>query len=281
MEGNTDFGNQASSPAPHDAGKPNGERSPTLDVAAAGDATAGLPDLRRVGAGTNAVNVRVEQPQAALQNDGATPAPQAPQPQTENRRPIPPILPRRPTAQEEEQAAQVVEHIWCDAVTRLNNMRVYNVPNHQRTEFRDLLVQVYKYAQEMESNLPKFACFWKPDAIRHVVTMIVATQHQKQLLSSSHPCYILEVNSLRTMVKHFQAALEQFNNLMAALYPELTQDQSQNEQVPPGLYTQPIGQSQLSPSQRHAMSAEQKPDPSGSSGLPDLPGMVPRDSTSS
>ncbi|EMD33415.1 hypothetical protein CERSUDRAFT_126157 [Gelatoporia subvermispora B] len=269
MQGNADSDHQASSPAPHDAGKPNGERSPTLDVAAAGDATE-LPDPRRIGAGTNTVNARVEQPRSALQNDGATPAPQAPQPQTENRRPV---QRRRPTAQEEEQGAQVVEHIKRDVMPRLSNMRIYSVPDHQRFEFDVIFERVYKYAQEMEPNLLIFACFWKPDAIRHFVMMIVATRHQKQLLSSTHPHYTLNVTALQVMLKHFYVALEQLNNLIAVLYPELTQRQSQNDQLPPEHCAQPMGPSKVSPSQHLPTSAEQKPELNGQSGLQSLQGL--------
>ncbi|OCH90344.1 hypothetical protein OBBRIDRAFT_793436 [Obba rivulosa] len=134
---------------------------------------------------------------------------------------IPPIQQRRrPTAQEEQQGADLVAHIKSESMGRIGAMRMYNIPDHQRFEFNTLFEQAYKFSQEIEPSLHRFACFWKPEAIRHIVTMVLATKHQKHLLTMTPPRYCLEVHTVRTMAKHFQTALEQFNGITASLYPE-------------------------------------------------------------
>ncbi|EMD37509.1 hypothetical protein CERSUDRAFT_114150 [Gelatoporia subvermispora B] len=129
-----------------------------------------------------------------------------------------------PTPKEEEQGAQLVDQMKCELIGRLDNLRSFDLPDHQRLEFDAILEQVYQYAQEIEPNLPRLACFWKPEAVRHVVAMIVAAQYQKHLLDSRTPQYTIELNALRHISKHFQAALEQYNSTEASLCPEIAQN---------------------------------------------------------
>ncbi|OCH89976.1 hypothetical protein OBBRIDRAFT_793795 [Obba rivulosa] len=129
-------------------------------------------------------------------------------------------LPRRPTAQEEQQGVELVARVKADTMNRITNMPMCNVPDSQRLQFNAVFEQAGKLLQEIEPKLYRFACLWKAKAVCLIISMVLAAKHQQHLLAMTPPRYCLELQTIRTIVKHFQAALEQCNVLWASLHPE-------------------------------------------------------------
>ncbi|KAH9846241.1 hypothetical protein C2E23DRAFT_767284 [Lenzites betulinus] len=90
------------------------------------------------------------------------------------------------------------------------------VHDTQRLEYNQNFEQLFRLTSELDQKLPHYACVMKEDAIRKLVIMVFAVQHQRELLSGSAPRYFLPLDHVKTMIKQVQSAAEAFKNYVMA-----------------------------------------------------------------
>ncbi|KIK62385.1 hypothetical protein GYMLUDRAFT_41817 [Collybiopsis luxurians FD-317 M1] len=94
-------------------------------------------------------------------------------------------------------------------------MSAVDVPPESRAEYNSLLELVLRNANELESKLPIYSVVTKnEDGTKKLLTAIVSVQHQRSLLGSNTPKYVLTLDTLRAFGNHLQHAVRQIHAII-------------------------------------------------------------------
>jgi hypothetical protein len=113
---------------------------------------------------------------------------------------------------------QFASKVEQDFAPQLQQMLPQEVPNESRIDFNTTLEQSHRLAGEMRNKAPMFFVVARnEEAIRRLIHIIATVSHQRVLLSSNPPKYILSMEMLRGMLLSMQKYNEQFHQIVTQL----------------------------------------------------------------
>ncbi|GJE92992.1 hypothetical protein PsYK624_091510 [Phanerochaete sordida] len=120
----------------------------------------------------------------------------------------------RPPVEHLQKAMEKIRHLKMMATNALQRAQVHDarlVPDDQRFQFNTVFEQLHLKASDLDqqAKLTMFACVMKEETLKRLIEIIVATQHQRMLLtSSSVPRYIMGLENARQYLQICQNVAE-------------------------------------------------------------------------
>ncbi|KAJ7494586.1 hypothetical protein B0H11DRAFT_2002483 [Mycena galericulata] len=136
----------------------------------------------------------------------------------------------------------------------MQNVPAIEVPVEQRMEYNNVLEQLHRACTDLDHKLPMlFAVLKKEDVVRRLVIIVQTAIQQRAMISSGSTRFLVNLDTLRTMLQQVQDMNERFAAVLQGLMnkpPNMTMPMGmqqprppvQNQAVPPPLNPPPIPQ---------------------------------------
>lgn len=133
--------------------------------------------------------------------------------------------------------------------TNIQSLHAVDIPPEQRVEYNRLLENTFRTVQDTDQKLQVVVTvLQKEEVIRRLITIICTVQHQRSLLSTTSPRYVITFDNLRGMSVELQRIMDSFNHSFANMRGSNNQRLGLlNMQVPQPQQQQLMGSSMMSP----------------------------------
>ncbi|TDL25528.1 hypothetical protein BD410DRAFT_784531, partial [Rickenella mellea] len=93
----------------------------------------------------------------------------------------------------------------------LQQLQPKHLPDHERNEFNKMLEMLWRGTEQIDQWMPLYhAVFQDQIRTQRLIQIIITTNHQRQLLSSGQPNYVLDLATVKRLFGMVQAAWEKF-----------------------------------------------------------------------
>jgi hypothetical protein len=153
----------------------------------------------------------------------------------------------RPTREQMSIAQLSINKLKADYTARvLPMMPTVEIPPESRMEYNQILEVVFRNANDLDNKLPIYSAATKSEEnTRKLLSAIVSVQHQRSLLSSANPKYVISFETLRIFSNNLQNAGRQIHIIIQNIvkageqHPHGEQHQQPPlSQLPPQAYPQ-------------------------------------------